>query len=772
VFQCYHHHRHAAFHLRILGDSPLHTDAAGTAPPDAFGPFRVLHQIGVGVLGPVYRAYQPDPGRLVAVKLFRVDLQPDLAVRFVSALERLIASDLTHMGIAAPLATGTVDGSPYLALDFVAAESFDVVVRDYGPAPATEALRIATQLGGALDFAAAVGVLHGSLHPRDVLVSTDDTRVTGLGIGQALEAVGVTPPVRRPYTAPERIAGQAWDRRADVFSVAALVTEMLCGRRLAGTGVAAAEGIPEIDGANIDDLRSVIARALADDPSHRYETALAFVEALHAAFVRPSARPTPPRRRRRDADPLRPRPTSESVTSPEPPLMLFRSEPATGDETPVTAAPEPAVHQDGETGDPDAAVLVGRDAAAEPPPPSDRTPEGDTEFELDRKEPGHSAPEIDARIGDFELRRAEEERYSSVESAPAIPDASDVPEVDLPVHDALQTSPRSEPKRPRRARTRGSQPVEAPPAPTTDEPSVPAPSVVPPPATRIAQEGHELTTLSGAALAESRSAVWPILLALFVGGMVGFALGFGAGSRDRNAQAAAQAQADAPEAASLPSVSQPAQTAPSSPVPASGEPTRTPSPDTAASGRGQTARGTEHGVPESRDRSRGVTPERPPGDIGRLLVRSSPQGAGVSLDGRSVGTTPLTLRDVAVGTHVLRVTHQGYIAAEQRVRISAAQPAQSIEVELAAARPERPAAQAPAVAPVPKAGSLIVDSRPSGARVLIDGRLVGTTPFLLDEVSVGDHAVRLELDGFAPWSTSAHVSGGERTRVSGSLEQQ
>jgi len=57
------------------------------------------------------------------------------------------------------LAAGLTDTLPYLAQDFVAAESFDVVIRDYGPAPVTEALRIATQLGGALDFAAAVNVL-------------------------------------------------------------------------------------------------------------------------------------------------------------------------------------------------------------------------------------------------------------------------------------------------------------------------------------------------------------------------------------------------------------------------------------------------------------------------------------------------------------------------------------------------------------------------------------------------------------------------------------
>ena len=65
----------------------------------------------------------------------------------------------------------------------------------------------------------------------------------------------------------------------------------------------------------------------------------------------------------------------------------------------------------------------------------------------------------------------------------------------------------------------------------------------------------------------------------------------------------------------------------------------------------------------------------------------------------------------------------------------------------------------------------MVDSRPTGARVFVDGKLVGTTPLLIDAVAVGDHAVRLELDGFNPWTASTKVAGGERARVSGSLEQ-
>ena len=59
------------------GAVPLHTEASGTAPPDAFGPFHVLDQVGAGALGPVFRASDFDRGRLVAVKVFQLDLAPE-----------------------------------------------------------------------------------------------------------------------------------------------------------------------------------------------------------------------------------------------------------------------------------------------------------------------------------------------------------------------------------------------------------------------------------------------------------------------------------------------------------------------------------------------------------------------------------------------------------------------------------------------------------------------------------------------------------------------
>src|SRR5438034_996396 len=200
--------------MRLQRSPSLHTEAAGASPPDAFGPFRVLHQIGAGTLGPVFRAYDSRREHLVAVKLSKLDLPPERVHRLVAELSRIISAGPTHPALAAPLETGIHDVCAYLVQDYVAAESLDLAVRECGPAPAADALRVAARIGGALDVAAAANIAHGSLHPRDVLLSSDVTQLTGIGVARALERVGVLPPVRRPYTAPERSAGGEWDRRA------------------------------------------------------------------------------------------------------------------------------------------------------------------------------------------------------------------------------------------------------------------------------------------------------------------------------------------------------------------------------------------------------------------------------------------------------------------------------------------------------------------------------------------------------------------------------
>ena len=211
-------------------------DPSAFSPPPAFGPFRVLHQIGIGALGPVFRTYEPTRDRLVAVKVFRLDIVPEQAQTLSEALSRATEASLFHPSIVEPIAAGVEGTLAYRAEEYVAAESLDVAMRHYAPAPLEKALPFVTQLAGAIDFARAAGVGHGALHPRDIFVTPDEARATGFGVVEALEQVGIRAPVRRPYSAPERIQGKAWSTPADIFALAAITFELLTGRRPSGTG--------------------------------------------------------------------------------------------------------------------------------------------------------------------------------------------------------------------------------------------------------------------------------------------------------------------------------------------------------------------------------------------------------------------------------------------------------------------------------------------------------------------------------------------------------
>ncbi|HMF61275.1 MAG TPA: protein kinase, partial [Vicinamibacterales bacterium] len=211
-------------------------DPIAFAPPPAFGPFRVLHQIGIGALGPVFRTYEPTRDRLVAVKVFRLDITPEQAQVLADELAQASDAGLFHPSIVEPIAAGVEGTVAYRAEEYVAAESLDAAIRHYAPAPLETALPFLTQLAGAVDFARTAGIGHGSLHLRDIFVTPEEARASGFGVVEALERVGLRAPVRRPYSAPERVAGEQWSTPADVFSLAAITYELLTGRRPAGTG--------------------------------------------------------------------------------------------------------------------------------------------------------------------------------------------------------------------------------------------------------------------------------------------------------------------------------------------------------------------------------------------------------------------------------------------------------------------------------------------------------------------------------------------------------
>jgi hypothetical protein len=275
----------------------------------------------------------------------------------------------------------------------------------------------------------------------------------------------------------------------------------------------------------------------------------------------------------------------------------------------------------------------------------------------------------------------------------------------------------------------------------------------------------------------TRTAVWPLVLALGVGIAIGFAGGFFTGSREQTPAAPAAAAGREFTEAAVPAP--PAKSDVRSQK-SEAEVPKAEAPNAAAPANSELR--TQNSEPKNL-KSETSNLKSVPAAEGRLLVRSRPAGARVLVDGKDRGVTPAAIRDLSRGPHRVRITHDGYVADERRIVITASKPAPAITVALVRARAESGRGARVAAAPAPArgttaaapaarfAGALAVDSRPPGAKVFMDGTLVGTTPMSLPSVAAGSHAIRIEHDGYRRWSSSVRVVASEQNRVTASLER-
>ncbi len=163
--------------------------------------------------------------------------------------------------------------------------------------------------------------------------------------------------------------------------------------------------------------------------------------------------------------------------------------------------------------------------------------------------------------------------------------------------------------------------------------------------------------------------------------------------------------------------------------------------------------------------------------VGRILVRSTPSGASVSVDGVARGVTPLALRDLDVGTRNVTIARRGYLPETRTVLITKARPARTLEVRLSAdARSSASAAAGRSGAISPElarsrasVGGLSVDSRPTGAAVSIDGKPGGVTPLTINDLAPGDYYILMTMPGYRSFATTVRVVAGERARAAASL---
>jgi serine/threonine protein kinase len=253
--------------------------------PSAFGSYRVLHQIGSGVLGPVFRCYGtagPDRATagedtLFAVKALKVDLVPEDAARLADTLRTLADRPDIDPAIVTPVDAGVEGTTPYLVYEYESGDALDVFLRQSGGLTLAQAQPLIDALAQAIDTAWDHGVGHGSLHPRDIFIGSNlsHVRISGFGVAQALESVGFKAPCRRPYAAPERVSASSWDRRADIYALAAIVQELL-SKQGKETG---------------DSWRSILATAMAESPDDRFSRATDFAEELSGSPIIASPQP-------------------------------------------------------------------------------------------------------------------------------------------------------------------------------------------------------------------------------------------------------------------------------------------------------------------------------------------------------------------------------------------------------------------------------------------------------------------------------------------------
>ena len=209
-------------------------------------------------------------------RVLNVVITPDRADVVAEALRELVGQIPDHPGILPLLDAGVVDGQPFVVTPQIAAESLDEALRVYGPAAVDDALPRIRQLAEALDLCAARGLVHGALEPQDIVVSTDETRVAGIGIAPLLASHGSTLPAASRYTAPEIVHGGEMSPTADQFALAVIAHEWMFG-----PATNPLDGfVPEIPDLDTPAMQVVFDRATASDPSERFPDCQAFVSAL------------------------------------------------------------------------------------------------------------------------------------------------------------------------------------------------------------------------------------------------------------------------------------------------------------------------------------------------------------------------------------------------------------------------------------------------------------------------------------------------------------
>jgi eukaryotic-like serine/threonine-protein kinase len=296
------------------------------------GHYALLHELGRGGMATVFLATDLKHDRPVAFKVLHPDLAQSLGPERFQREIRL-AARLQHPHILTVHDSGETAGQLWFTMPFVEGESLRDRLRRDRQLSLDDALRIARQAAQALQYAHDHGVVHRDIKPENLLLTSDgNTLVADFGIARALGVAGDDDKLTQTgmsvgtpaYMSPEQATGdRALDARSDIYSLGAVLFEMLAGEQpYTGPTVQAilmkrlSEPVPRVRSGRPsvpEAVDLVISRSLALVPADRYPTAAQFAQALEQAGATTSgatavvppvpsagmAESAPPSRRRR-----------------------------------------------------------------------------------------------------------------------------------------------------------------------------------------------------------------------------------------------------------------------------------------------------------------------------------------------------------------------------------------------------------------------------------------------------------------------------------------
>lgn len=261
--------------------------------PQTLGKYQIQGLLGKGAMGVVYKGFDPNIARPVAIKtihasLLETDMGRELLDRFRN--EAQAVGRLNHANIVSIYEFDQDRGTPYFVMEFVEGHDLKTLIKDGRKYSPQETVHIISAILSALDYTHKLGIVHRDIKPANVFITHNgQIKLADFGIARVdnAELTQMGSVLGTPsYMSPEQCKGQPVDARSDLFSTGVVLYELLVGKKpFAGDNTHAImhsvlsaeperpslqnQGLPKA-------FDNILRKALAKDVSHRYQTAAEF----------------------------------------------------------------------------------------------------------------------------------------------------------------------------------------------------------------------------------------------------------------------------------------------------------------------------------------------------------------------------------------------------------------------------------------------------------------------------------------------------------------